>query len=130
MKYLTHGQILLIHSMVIDETGGSHGARDYHAILSVEQLPKQKAFGQELYPTIFIKAAVYGRNIIMNHPFTDGNKRTGMLAALIFMENNGYETKAKKGEIEKFALQIVQKKLGLEEVAAWLKKHSKRRLKV
>ena len=127
MVFLTKERILLIHSMVIDETGGSHGVRDMHAILSLEQLPSQKAFGEELYPTIFIKAAVYARNIIFNHPFVDGNKRTGMTAAIVFMENNGYKFYAREGEVEQFALEIIHKKHQLKTIANWFKKHTKRR---
>ena len=88
MEYLKKDHIFLIHSMVVDETGGMHGVRDYNAILSVEKLPKQKMFGKELYHTVFLKAAVYARTIIMNHPFIDGNKRTGMTTAFVFLERN------------------------------------------
>ncbi len=50
MRYLTASQILLIHSMLIDEYGGSHGVRERNLIAGLEQLPAQKAFGKELYP--------------------------------------------------------------------------------
>jgi death-on-curing protein len=126
LKYLSIEQILLIHSLAIDETGGVHGVRDLHAILSLEELPRQKVFGKELYPTIFEKAALYTRNIIMNHPFIDGNKRTGMTAAAVFLENNSYEFVAKEGEIENFALKIVKEKLDVKAIASWLKRHSKK----
>ena len=112
--------------MAVDETGGLHGVRDHQAILSMEELPKQAVFGKELYPAIFDKAAVYARNIIMNHPFVDGNKRTAMTAASVFLGDNGYQVEAKEGEIEKFALKIVLDKLGIKEIAAWFKKHSKK----
>ncbi len=126
MKYLTKDQILLIHSFVVDETGGMHGIRDHHAILSLEFLPKQTMFGKELYPTVFLKAAVYARNIITGHPFFDGNKRTGMTAASIFLEDNGYKMIAHEGEIENFALHIIKEGLDLETIADWFKKHSKK----
>lgn len=126
MKYVTLEQILLIHSIVIDETGGMHGVRDHHAILSFLQAPQQIVFGRELYPTIFLKAAVYVRDIIMHHAFLDGNKRTGMTVAVVFLENNGYDFTAREGEIEKFALKTVEKKLTIEKIALWLRKHSKK----
>lgn len=110
--------------MIIDETGGPHGVRDYHALLSLEALARQKSFGKELYPTIFLKAALYARNICMNHPFVDGNKRTGITAALVFLESNGYVCAAKQGEVERFALNIVNRKLDFEEIAKWLQAHS------
>ena len=126
MVFLTTKRILLIHSMIIDETGGSHGVRDYHTILGLEELPKQKAFGKELYPTIFLKASIYARNIIIGHPFLDGNKRTGLTAASVFLEDNSYKITAEEGEIEKFALKIIEDRLELESIAAWFKEHSKK----
>ena len=95
--------------MVIDETGGLHGVRDGHAVLLLEQLPGQKAFGKELYPGIHLKAAVYVRTLIYSHPFIDGNKRTAMSAASIFLENNGYSIVAREGAIERFALRACLK---------------------
>ncbi|MBI2355894.1 MAG: type II toxin-antitoxin system death-on-curing family toxin [Candidatus Doudnabacteria bacterium] len=120
------GQILLIHSIAIDETGGSHGVRDNGVILSLEQVPKQIIFGKELYPTVFDKAAVYARNIIRQHPFIDGNKRVGMAAAGVFLENNGYFLDVENGQIEKMALKIAIKRLEAKAIASWLRKHSKK----
>jgi death-on-curing protein len=112
--------------MLIDEYGGSHGVRARELLLSAEQLPQQTAFGEDLYPGVFQKAAVYARNIITSHPFLDGNKRTGMVCATIFLEQNGYVFVAREGELEDFAVHIATAKLPLKEIAAWLKKHSKR----
>ena len=128
MHYLTKEQLLLIHSIIIDETGGVHGLRDYGALLSIEPMPKQKVFERELYKDIFEKAAAYAKFIISNHPFLDGNKRTGISAASVFMENNGYAIEAQEGEIEKFALKIATEKLGIPEIARWLEKYSKKKL--
>lgn len=127
MKYLSAEDILHIHSLLIDETGGAHGVRDQHALLSLAGLPKQKVFGRELYPTIFDKAAVYARNIIFGHPFVDGNKRTAMTATSVFLEDNGYSITAAKGEIERFALAVLHEKLNASEIAAWLKNHCRKK---
>jgi len=126
VQYLTKEQILLIHSMVIDETGGSHGVRDLGAILSLEALPQQSFSGKELYPTLFQKAAVYAYGIIFNHPFVDGNKRCAMTSAAVFLENNGYKVVADEGIIEEFALRIIQDKLDRDAVATWYKQHAKK----
>ena len=112
--------------MVIDETGGLHGVRDGHAVLLLEQLPGQKAFGKELYPGIHLKSAVYVRTLIYSHPFIDGNKRTAMSAASIFLENNGYSIVAREGAIERFALRIIEEKLELRAIAEWFKENSRR----
>jgi len=63
----------------------------------------------------------------MQHPFFDGNKRSGIATALVFLELNGYSLILKKKDIPDFALQIVTEKLELGYIATWLKKHSKKR---
>lgn len=113
--------------MAIDETGGMHGIRDLPAILSSEIAPKQKVFGKELYDTAFLKAAVYARDIILNHPFLDGNKRTGMTTAFVFLEDNGYLSTVREGEIYAFALKIIKEKLKIEVIAKWFERHTKGR---
>lgn len=101
--------------------------RDHHALLSVVSAPRQAAFGRELYPSIFEKAAVYIRDIITLHPFLDGNKRTGITVAFVFLENNGYGGIDHEGEIEHFVLAVIHQKLDIEDIAAWLKTHTKRK---
>lgn len=64
------------------------------------------------------------RGIIADHPFVDGNKRTGMLVALTFIEINSYKTFIKNGELEDFAVQIAVEKCGIPEIAKWLRAHS------
>ena len=124
MDYLSAEDILQIHSIVVDETGGSHGVRNRHAILSLENSPKQTFANKELYPTLFSKAAVYAHNIIMDHPFIDGNKRTGMTCAAVFLEKNGYKISIREGGVEKFALEIVARRLDIKVISTWFKKHS------
>ena len=126
MEYLTTEDILRIHSATIDETGGSHGVREHGALATLEALPKQGAFGSELYATVFDKAAVYARNIILGHPFIDGNKRTAMATADVFLQLNGYRITVAKGGIESFALSIIENKMPLNQIAQWLKRNSKR----
>ncbi|MDP3901103.1 MAG: type II toxin-antitoxin system death-on-curing family toxin, partial [bacterium] len=70
--------------------------------------------------------AVYARNIIANHPFLDGNKRTGMTCSSVFLEDNGYSVVAAEGMIEEFALRVIEEKLEIDAVAVWFKKHTKR----
>ncbi|OGG79678.1 hypothetical protein A3A39_01760 [Candidatus Kaiserbacteria bacterium RIFCSPLOWO2_01_FULL_54_13] len=126
MRYLSAAQILLIHSILIDEYGGSHGVRDMHALESLERLPAQTAFGKQLYKTIFLKAALYARNVITGHPFIDGNKRAGITAALVFLENNGYRITSREGEVGRYAIRIARTEPSLGKIAAWLKKHSRK----
>jgi len=128
MNYLSSEDILRLHDLVVNETIGAHGVRDHHIIRSLEGQPQQVVFGKELYPSIFDKAAVYAHRIITNHPFLDGNKRTGMACTIVFLEDNGYAFVAKEGVVEALALSIATKKIEVSEIAARLKKHSKLRV--
>ncbi len=82
--------IKAIHDAYIDEFGGDYGIRDVNLFKSVCLAPYQACFGQELYPTIFDKAAKYIIDFARYQIFIDGNKRTGLAAAECFLENNGY----------------------------------------
>ncbi len=126
MKYLTGEEILIIHSEIIDKTGGSHGIRDTGLFLSILQKPKMKFGGIELYKDIFMKAAVYFEGFARYHAFVDGNKRTAVAAVARFLFINGFELTATNKEVEQFTLKTVVKKLSIEIVSKWLKKHSRR----
>ena len=126
MRYLSEEEVLLIHHQLIKRYGGTHGTRDLERVKSVAAAPMQEVFGQEQYPGAFEKAAVYARNIIADHPFFDGNKRTGMAVAAMFLKRNGYQFVAKKGELEDFALKVVTEKLDVLAIATWFKPHTKK----
>ena len=121
--YLVEEEVLLAHFKLIERYGGSHGVRDIERVKSVIQAPKQEVFGVEQYPGLFEKAAVCARNIIGDHPFADGNKRTGITVAVMFLQRNGQQFKAKKGELEDFATQVATKHLDVVTIAAWLEAH-------
>jgi death-on-curing protein len=87
------------------------------------EAPKQSAFGADQYPTVFEKAAVYARNIISDHPFVDGNKRSGITTVILFLQNNGQAFAAKPGELEDFAVQIATDHLDIPVISAWLQEH-------
>jgi death-on-curing protein len=122
-RYITEDEILLTHFKLIERYGGSHGVRDLERIRSVVQAVQQEVFGVEQYPTLFEKAAVYIRNIITEHPFGDGNKRTGITVGIQFLLHNGIPFTAKKGELEDFAVQVATDHLDVPAIAAWLKAH-------
>lgn len=124
MKYIDAEEILLIHHLLIERYGGSHGTRDLSRVKSVALAPSQYVFREEQYKTIFKKAAVYAHNIITDHPFYDGNKRTGITTAAMFLMKNGHSLRAKKGEIEDFAVEIAVKKLSIDDIATWLERHT------
>lgn len=125
-RFLSPQEILLIHSMVLDASGGLHGLRDRGRIESVSRAPRQMVAREKLYPTIWGQAAVYIHNIIFDHPFVDGNKRTAMMAGLLFLELNGEYIRVPRGEVKRFALRIIRRRLSIDEIAAWLESHQGR----
>ena len=123
IHYLAAEEILLAHFKLIERYGGSHGVRDIQRIQSAAIAPKQEAFGVEQYPDVFEKAAVYLRNIIGDHPFADGNKRTGITVAIIFLQRYSKMFFAQKGELEDFAVRVATEHLEVAEIALWLSEH-------
>lgn len=123
-KYLSLKEILRLHFQVIEDFGGSHGVRDEASLASLTSAPKQAVFSTEQYPDIYQKAAVYIRSLIGDHPFVDGNKRTAVAVAGIFLARNGLKLTATPKELEDFAIHIATKKPQIPEIAPWLKKHS------
>ena len=122
--YLTAEQVLFIHYRLLYETGGEHGVRDLGMLESASTRPQATVAKQELYPDNFEKAAALMQSLINNHPFVDGNKRTGIACAVLFLKQNGISFSAKNTELEKFSLRAASSKSGRSEIAKWLKKHS------
>ena len=124
MKHLSAGQVLFIHSRIIDETGGSHGVRDLGLLESAVARPRATYEGKDLYPTLIQKAAALMESLIKNHPFVDGNKRTAITSAGIFLQMNGHTLQASQREVVDFTAALATKKAGFEHVVEWFKKHS------
>src|SRR3990172_10842143 len=91
--FITLEQLLTIHEDQIDRYGGSHGIRDLNLLESALFRPQTTFSGEDLYKTIFDKAAALMHSLILNHPFVDGNKRTAVVAAIIFLLQNGWMLK-------------------------------------
>ncbi len=124
MRYLTAEQVLFIHSRLIDETGGSHGVRDLGLLQSAVSRPKTTFGSENLYPDICHKAAALMESIIKNHPFIDGNKRTAITSAGIFLQINGYYLKTTQNELELFTIKVATGKISFENIVEWFKKYS------
>ena len=124
MRLLSIDHLLQLHALSIHRYGGGTGVRDIGRVEAALATQIQEVFGQELYSTLEQKAAALMRNIIADHPFIDGNKRTATLAALTLIELNGREFIAKPGELEDFAVRVAVEQLDIDTVAAWLSSHS------
>ena len=123
-KYLSLEEILRLHFQVIEDFGGSHGVMDENRLQSVVQAPKQIIFGKEQYPSLYEKAAVYLRNIIGDHPFSDGNKRTAITVCGIFLARNGTNLKATPKDLESFTVNVAIQHLKINDIADWLDTHT------
>ncbi|MEW6417210.1 MAG: type II toxin-antitoxin system death-on-curing family toxin [Nitrospirota bacterium] len=124
MKYLTAEQVLFIYSRLIDETGGTHGIRDLGLLQSAVSRPQATFGGKELYPDVFHKAAALMESLIKNHPFVDGNKRTAITSASIFLLRNGYSLETSQKEFEQFTLKMATKKVSFDNAVKWFKENS------
>src|SRR5690348_6659642 len=102
MTILMLEQLLELHVLIIEETGGSQGLRDLGRLEAAIASQTQHMFGRELYQGTAQKAAALIRGIIADHPFVDGNKRSAVLAGLTFLRMDSVSFTAQRGEIEDF----------------------------
>jgi len=123
MRRLSKEQILLLHTQLIEEFGGTDGVRDYNLLDSALEAPFQSFAGEELYPTIQAKAARLGYGLIKNHTMLDGNKRIGAHAMLVFLALNGIEMKYTQKELYETVLSVASGSLEYEDLLQWVLDH-------
>lgn len=87
-------------------------------------LPSQGFYGKELYPTIWEKAAVYLKELIVCHVFEGACKRMGYMCAYTFLRINGYELECNDEEADKFCVKIAKGEVTVQQVGEWLRNHS------
>ena len=123
MRYVTLNEVLELHHQLIEQYGGSEGIHDLGALESALAQPRMTFGGEDIYPTVIEKAAAIGFSLIKNHPFVDGNKRTGHAAMETFLILNGHEIESTVDEQEKVILQVASGDLGCEAFTNWLRVH-------
>jgi len=126
LQYVDLEEILQIHSAIIKRAGTKASVRDFGLLHSAAERPRASFGGDDLYPTLLTKAAALLQSMAMNHPFSDGNKRTAWLATKRFLYLNGYHLKSKGKEAADFMVAVDNEKLDLGQISTWLKKHSKK----
>ena len=122
--YLTAEEVLAIHAELIDLYGGRHGLRDLTLLESAVARPRAGYGDFEAYSTLWEKAASLLQSLVQNHPFVDGNKRTGVVSAIVFLERNGYVVKSTQRSLVNFSLQVASKQLDHVAIADWLESHA------
>jgi death-on-curing protein len=123
VRYLTLSEALELHRRVIGQSGGALGILNLGALESALAQPRITFGGSELYPSVVEKAAALGYLLIQNHPFLDGNKRTGHAAMEVFLLLNGFEIQASVDEQERIVLQLASGELDREAFTRWLREH-------
>lgn len=122
--WLSKEFVLALHERLIAEFGGLDGVRDEGLLESALGKPLNLlAYGES--PSIVKLAASYAFGIVRNHPFLDGNKRTGFAAAAVFIETNGFQLTAAEADATLATLALAEGKLSEEDFEVWLKEHSK-----
>jgi death-on-curing protein len=124
MRYLTDEQVLFLHARLIAETGGSHGVRDLGMLQSAVARPQASFEGADLYPDLCTQAAALFDSLVRNHPFVDGNKRTAITAAALFLKINGRRLMALNDQVVAFTLAAALGKMTIAVMADWLQQHS------
>ena len=122
--FLDIEDVLTIHADQILHYGGSAGIRDKGLLESAVAMPKASFGGQFAHQGIYEMAGAYLFHIVMNHPFVDGNKRTGMVCAIAFFKLNGIQIKPDNEAFVEFVLAVAQGQKTKPQIAEFLKQHS------
>jgi death on curing protein len=122
--WLLESVIRAMQGEQIAEHGGGMGVRDSGLLASALARPKNKADYEN--PSVFDLAAAYAFGIIKNHPFIDGNKRTGFLAAYAFLKINGWHLVASETDAVLAVLALARGEMDEPAFSAWLERHSRK----
>ncbi|OQY98170.1 MAG: hypothetical protein B6D41_02690 [Chloroflexi bacterium UTCFX4] len=121
MEYLSLDDVLAIHLLALEAFGGTPEILSVDRLESCLESPRQTMFGDDLYPDIESKAGILFFLLVKNHPFMDGNKRTGVLALLEFLERNGYTLETNNDELYKFTIDVATSVVDKEQVTEWIR---------
>jgi len=124
-RWIPEAAVLAMHDEQLAEHGGGEGVRDEGLLLSALARPQNlTCYGE---PNAFSLAAAYAFGIIQNHPFIDGNKRTGFLAAYVFLGLNGWDLIVSEPEVVAAVLALACGEMEEAGFAAWLESQSQKK---
>jgi len=121
IKFISIDHVIKIHSKQIMRYGGTNGIRDLNSLKSAVGMPCLTYGGQFLHPTIHEMASAYLFHIVKNHPFIDGNKRTGLAVALTFLIINGKNLKLTDDDLFNTTILVAQGKINKSELSQHIK---------
>ena len=115
--------VVNIHEFLINKFGGTHGLRDKNLLKSAIARPFQTFDKEDLYKSHIEKAAALIESIVTNHPFIDGNKRTGYILMRLYLMENGLDISANQAEKFEFVIAIASGDLTFTEIVDWIYQH-------
>ncbi len=122
ITFLSLSEILEIHQDQVLRYGGSPGIRDLELLKSALGMPAITSGGEYLHTTIYEMAAAYLFHLVKNHPFIDGNKRVGAVAALVFLALNGYDFTAPQEKFADYVISVAKGDLDKADVVVFIRK--------
>ena len=123
MIWISAEDVILIHSRVIEGSGGLDGLRDRDGLEAAISAPMQTFDGKELYPTDLEKIARLGFGLASNHAFVDGNKRIGAMMTQLLLKWNGYDLTLRSGELADMFIAIAAGTAKEKDLLDWISKH-------
>ncbi len=124
IRYLSEAELIAINEETVSQYGGLHGVKDINMLRLAVGRPQMSVGFQDAYKSIFDKAAAMFHSIINNHPFLDGNKRTSLFSAILFLEYNSKKIEFRRKEAVKFTRYAHNEDYTVEQISNWLKEHS------
>ena len=125
--FLTLAEVIEVHVDQIRRYGGQSGLRDLGLLQSALAQPQAFFAGQWLHNDLYAMSAAYAYHLCLNHPFVDGNKRTALASALVFLELNGISLLDPRGRLKDAMFRMASGKMGKEEFARLIKKLPRQR---
>jgi len=122
--FLSLDDVLEIHRDQIMRYGGMPGVRDVGLLQSAVCMPMAQFDGNFLHRDLYAMAGAYLFHLVMNHPVVDGNKRTAVVSALVFLDLNGLDVMVDDDAFEKLVLDIIAGKVSKEKAGKFFKRHS------
>ena len=124
MIWVTADDVILIHSRIIQTTGGIEGLRDRAGLEAAIAAPLQSFGGEDLFPSDIEKIARIGFGLATNHAFLDGNKRIGAMMTQLLLKWNGDQFRLKQGELADMFIAIADGTSNEQDLLNWIQEHT------
>lgn len=121
MRFLSVAEVIGIHASQLKRFGGGSGIRSHELLASAVAQPEATFGGEYLHADVFEMASAYLYHLVQNHPFVDGNKRVGLLCALVFLDLNGYTIGVADARLYEMTMAIARGDTKKEDVAKHLR---------